>query len=208
MAAYASLDDAVGYLSQLRDVEVDNPDLEVLEACLTRAEAAVNEYIGVATNLLVATSDEQVVYGNGLQTLPLPPLTAGSVTAVTTLAGYTVPDYIERDGHLVVTDSSGVILSPWRSGLGYSYGSTIVWQENVPYTVTADFGYSTNDLANLAQATLERAVQYYNFKDSGGSETIGAEGAITTVKTGWTPGTKQILDGIAKRVRGFSGGVW
>lgn len=208
MAAYASLDDAVGYLSQLRGVEVDNPDLEVLEACLTRAEAAVNEYIGVATNLLAATSDDVVVYGNGLQTLPLPPLTAGSVTAVTTLAGYTVPDYIERDGHLVVTDSSGVLLFPWRSGLGYSYGSTIVWLENVPYTVTADFGYSTNDLANLAQATLERAVQYYRYKDSGGSETIGSEGAITTVKTGWTPGMKQILDGIAKRVRGFSGGVW
>lgn len=208
MAVYAGLDDVVGYLSQLRDADVDNPDLEVLEDCLSRAEAAVNAYIGVTTNLSLATAADRIVYGNGLQILPLPPFTADSVTEVVAPDSYTVPDYIEQDGCLVITDSTGIVVSPYRSGLSYTYGSTTVWQQGVPYTVSADFGYSATDLDNLVQATLERAVQYWRYKDSGGSETIGSEGAITTVKTGWTPGTKELLDGIAKRVRGFNGGVW
>lgn len=206
--AYAGLDELVGYLDQFRSQSAENPDFDVLESCLSRAEAAVNERIGVTTSLAAAASAERVVYGNGLQILPLPSLVAGSVEEVTAPSGYTVPDYIEQDGCLVLTDSSGIILSPARFGLAYVSGSTTVWQPGVPYTVTADFGYSETDLANLAQATLERAVQYWRYKDSGGSETIGSEGAITTVKTGWTPATKELLDKIAQRVRGFSGGVW
>jgi hypothetical protein len=74
--------------------------------------------------------------------------------------------------------------------------------------VTATFGLSAEDMTHLTQATLERAVQIWRYRDSGGSETIGAEGAITTVRTNWTPGTKQGLDSIKRRLRGNAIGVY
>lgn len=208
MAEYADLADAVGYLSQLRDVDLDNPDLEVIDACLTRAEAFVNRYIKVPSSLTAAATSDVVIYGNGLQSLPLPPYVAGSVEEVAAPSGYTVPDYIEYQDALVLTDSNGIILTPYRYGLAFEYGSSTVWQQGVPYTVSATFGWSATDLAVLAEATLQTAVQLYRYKDTGGSETIGAEGAITTVRAGWTPLVKQGLDDIKERVQGFSGGIW
>lgn len=215
MATYASLEDVVGYLSQLRDADADNPDLEVLEECLTRAEGFVNRAIKAPTALTAAAAADRVIYGNGLQTLPLPMFTAGSVTEVTAPSGYTIPDYIEQDGSLVITDSNGIVVTPYRNpgitvwnGFPLSYPSTSVWQYGVPYTVSATFGWSADDLAVLGEATLQTAVQLWRYKDAGGSETIGAEGAITTVRAGFTPLVKQGLDDIAQRVRGFSGGVW
>lgn len=211
--AYVDLDDLRGpdgYLDQFKtdDDTADEQHDELLSKVLTRAEAFVNAYIGTRSSLTAAASSTRTVYGNGLQTLLLPPHVDGSVTLVETLSGYTVPDYIEQDGALVLTDSTGVILSPYRYGLVYSYGSSLVWAPGVPYTVTADFGWSATDLAVLAEATLQTAVQFWRYKDTGGSETIGAEGAITTVRAGWTPLVKHALDDIARRVRGSSGGIW
>lgn len=212
--SYVTIDDLRGpdgYLDQQftdeSGDELTNHDT-VLTAILARAEAFVNRYIKVPSSLAAAASDEVVLYGNGLQTLILPPYVAGSVEEVSTLSGYTVPDYIEQDGALVITDASGIVVAPYRYGLGYAYGSSVVWQQGVPYTVTATFGWSADDLAVLAEATLEIAVQLWRYRDAGGSETIGAEGAITTVRAGFTPLVKQGLDDIAQRVRGFSGGIW
>lgn len=208
MATYVELPDLVGYLTQFRDVDPDNPDLETLDDCLNRAEGFVNSYIGTRTSLAAATATTAVVYGNNLQTLLLPPYTAGSVTLVAAPSGYTVPDYIEQDGSLVITDSSGIVVTPYRAGLAYTYGSSLVWQYGLPYTVSATFGWNTSDLAVLTEATLQIAVQLWRYRDAGGSETIGAEGAITTVRAGFTPLVKLGLDDIGRRVRGATVGVW
>lgn len=212
--AYVTLDNLRGpdgYLDQQFTDDSGLPNEEhdtALAAILLRAESFVNSYLKVSTSLTLAATADRVIYGNGLQILPLPPFVAGSVTLVSTISDYTVPDYIEQDGALVLTDSTGVLLSPYRYGLSYSYGSATVWTPGVPYTITADFGWSASDLAVLAEATLQTAVQLWRYRDTGGSETIGAEGAITTVRAGWTPLVKQALDDIAQRVRGFSGGIW
>lgn len=198
-----------GYLDQFeQDGTLDESRDTVLTAILTRAEAFVNAYIGTRTSLAAAASGTSIVYGNGLQTLILPAYTVGSVTLVSAPSGYTVPDYIEQDGALVITDSTGIVVTPYRYGLGYAYGSSLVWQYGVPYTVTATYGWGADDLAVLAEATLQTAVQLWRYRDTGGSETIGAEGAITTVRAGWTPLVKQGLDNIAQRLRGYSAGVW
>lgn len=208
MATYAQLEDLTGYLSQFRDVDADNPDLEVMDACLTRAEGFVNRTIKTPAALTAAAEAERIIYGNGLQTLVLPPYVADSVTLVEAPSGYTVPDYIEMDGSLVITDSSGIVVTPYRSGLAYAYGSTLVWTYGVPYTVSATFGWSADDLAVLTEATLQIAVQLWRYKDAGGSGTVGNEEATTEVKAGYTPLVKQGLEDIAQRVRGFSGGIW
>lgn len=205
-ATIAQLRGATGYLNQLTDTDTDRDT--ILSAILARAEGFVNAYLGTRTSLAAAASSSAVVYGNDLQTLILPAYTAGSVTLVSAPSGYTVPDYIEQDGALVITDSSGIVVQPYRAGLAYSYGSSVVWQYGVPYTVSATYGWATDDLAVLAEATLQTSVQLWRYRDTGGSETIGAEGAITTVRAGWTPLVKQGLDDIAKRLRGYSAGVW
>jgi hypothetical protein len=199
-----------GYLDQLVDSSgiVDTSKDTILLDVLERAESFVNAYLGTTASLAAATATTAIVYGTGTQVLPLPPLTAGSVTSVTTLSGYTVPDYIEQDGALVITDSTGVVSRMYNAGLAYAYGSTVVWSYGVPYTVSATFGWPAGDLAVLAEATLQVAVQLWRYKDAGGSETIGAEGAITTVRAGWTPLVKSGLDSIKRRLAGNSVGVW
>lgn len=209
---YCTIDDlrgAEGYLEQFEgDGTLDTTHDSVLLAILERAEAFVNSYIGTTSSLSAAAASTTIVYGNGLQSLTLPPLVPGSVTLVTAPSGYTIPDYIEQDGALVLTDSSGIVLQPYRSSLAFTTGSPIRWTYGVPYTVSATFGWSAGDLAILAEATLQTAVQLWRFRDTGGSDVSGTEGAVVVVKAGWTPLVKSGLDDIARRVRGFNVGVW
>lgn len=210
--AYATIDDlrgAEGYLEQFEgDGTLDTTHDSVLLAILERAEAFVNSYIGTPTSLSPAAAATTIVYGNGLQTLMLPPIVPGSVTLVTAPSGYTIPDYIEQDGALVLTDSAGIVVQPYRSSLAFTTGSPLRWTYGVPYTVSATFGWSAGDLAILAEATLQTAVQLWRFRDTGGSDVSGTEGAVVVVKAGWTPLVKSGLDDIARRVRGFNVGVW
>jgi hypothetical protein len=208
--AYATDDDLIGYLNQFRDETTSNPDLETLHDCLLRANGFVNTYLGTTTDLSLADTATQTLYGDGglylTSTAPM-----ATVTAVTAPSGYSVPDYIEQDGMLRITDSSGVVTYPAYPSLGapsWSYTSGGGWVRGVPYSVTADFGYTADEIAVLTEATLQTAVQLWRYKDAGGSETIGAEGAITTVRAGWTPLVRQGLDAIKRRMQGNSVGVW
>lgn len=203
---YASLDQLKNELDQLQDTtEHDTALLEKLE----RATAFVNAYLGTTSDLTLGTSETRTLYGDGGVFLSSD-VPMSTVTAITTLSGYTVPSYVLVDGVLRITDSSGVLVEPRYPSLSgydswvYSYG----WQRNIPYSVTATFGYSLDDLAVLTEATLQTAVQLWRYRDTGGSETIGSEGAITTVRAGWTPLVKQALESIKRRMRGSSVGIW
>jgi hypothetical protein len=86
------------------------------------------------------------VYGNGTAYLPLPAFEPESVTLVEAPSGYTVPEYIEQDGHLVVVDTTGRIpnlrgYTPWFVDWG---GTAVLWAAGVPYTVTATFTAATD----------------------------------------------------------------
>lgn len=205
---YVELPDVTGYLNQLRDLDPDDLDLQVVGDCLTRAHGFVNTYLGTTSNLTASDEDTRTLYGDGTVFLSSDvPMSA--VTLVEAPSGYSVPDYVLIDGVLRITDSSGVLLRPAYPSLGGSpwpYGGG--WGRDVPYSVTATFGYSAADLGVLAEATLQTTVQLWRYRDSGGSETIGAEGGVTTVRAGWTPLVKEGLDAIKRRMRGNSVGVW
>lgn len=203
--AYADFDDVLNALDQFAGTDPESAVGVAIQDRLDWSNSEVNVYLGIDTDLAAAAPGTAVVYGNGGQILDLPPHTTGSVTLVTPLDGYTVPDYIERDGMLVVTSSTGVIASPRRYGLAYDYGSSSVWTEGAPYTVSAAFGWSADVLNTLRSITVDLTVQSWRYKDAGGSETVGAEGAVTTVRSGLTPRMKMDLDAIKRRVNGSFG---
>lgn len=181
-----------------------------LEARLAQATAAVNKYLGTPTNLTAAASGTRTIYGSGHLSLPLPAHT-GTVTLVAAPAGHTVPDYVEQDGELVITDSAGVILRPWQGGLSARYDwpyATGGWTYGLGYTVTASWGYDADALAILKAVTLDLAVQLWRYRDAGGSETVGAEGGVVTVRSGLTPLHKLMLDPVRDLVKGRTVGVF
>lgn len=190
MAAYVSAHRIKeDHLTQLRDThEWDT----ALDRCAAAATALIENELGYS---FAATAvGTRAVYGDGTDYLLLPVnAVAGTVTAVTTLAGYTVPSYVEQSGYLVVTDSAGII-APSRSLYGltglYPYGG---WLRGVPYTVSATYGYGAvpEDIARLC---AEIAVIYWRFRDSGGSEVVGAEGGATiNVRAALSPLQKAVL---------------
>lgn len=179
----------------------------LLTECLNEANGLVNSAIGAATTLTAAASSTRVLYGDGGLYLSSD-IPMSTVTSVTTLSGHTVPSYVLLDGVLRITDSTGILIEPWYPALGgsswpYSSG----WTRNLPYTVIATFGLSASDIAILRAAELDAAVQIFRYKDAGGSETIGADAAIITVRAGWSPLIREGLESIRRRLMGNSVGV-
>jgi hypothetical protein len=105
---------------------------------------------------VVATS--QVIYGDGTNYLRLPPYVPGTLNATITLPdGYTAPDFVERDGYLVRTSTTGVLppVPPY-----HPFG----WYQGVAVTVSAKWGYSETP-ADVQQAVLELAINLWRETD-------------------------------------------
>ncbi len=210
MPTYASpFDLKAQSLTQFLD-DADPPDVALI-ARLDQAEAMVNAYLGLSVSLAAAAISGKSIYGDGTRMLLLPPHTNGSVTSVTTLAGFTVPNYTQLNDYLVTTDSTGIMNVDAFYGLSgqwYNYGQHLnVWRRGLPYTVTASYGHSAGTLAILKAVTLDIATQLWRYKEAGGSETIGAEGGVTTVRSGLTALHKLSLDDIRGRL-GRTAGVY
>lgn len=208
MTSYASISElrgATGRLDQLTDTNTNRDTL--LQACLDQATSIINLELGFA--LTAAAAGTQTVYGTATVWLPLPLFTAGSVSLVSTLSGYTVPSYVESGGALRITNSSGIYTVPpdYRltpaSGYGYGYGygydsgliygGGAVWLPGVPYTVHATFGASADDLTAARMCCLEIATALWKFRDSGGSTAIGTENAVVVVKNAYSPMVRDML---------------
>lgn len=162
-----------------------------LQACLDEATSIITTELGYT--LTAAAAGTQTVYGTGTVWLPLPRFTPDSVSLVEQLNGYAVPDYVESGSALRITDSSGVYsIAPYpQLTPRYGYGAT--WLPGVPYTVTATFGVSADDLVAARLCCLEIAVQLFRFKDAGGSSVIGTEAAVETVRNEYSPIVKRML---------------
>lgn len=206
MTSYASLSEmrgATGRLDQLTDTNANRDTL--LQACLDQATSIINMELGFA--LTAAAPGTQTVYGTATVWLPLPLFTAGSVSLVATLSGYTVPSYVESGGALRITNSTGIYTAPpdYRltpaSGYGYGYGYDSgltyggggVWLAGVPYTVSATYGASADDLNAAKMCCLEIAVMLWKFRDSGGSTAVGTENAVVVVKNAYSPVVSRML---------------
>lgn len=100
------------------------------------------------------TATEKVIFGEGSVYLSLPPYVAGSLNTTLELpSGYTAPSFVERDGYLIITGTTGTLLS--RSALGRA--SDHVWWSGVPITVTARWGYGATP-ADVKMAVIEMVI--------------------------------------------------
>jgi hypothetical protein len=208
--AYATLDEFRGPLGSLDQFADPDPKDTLLQTCLDDAEAILNTELGFT--LTLATSGDRVVYGDGTAYLALPLYVPGSIDAIVPLTGYTVPAYVEQDGILVTTDASGILYpsySPYGYGLPYISDPLLtaagLWSPRVPYTITADWGASADDMKVARRITLELAVQLFRFKDAGGAQVLGVEGAgAVVVKNSFSPIIQQMIT----RLKRSGIGVW
>lgn len=188
------------YLEQLNETAKHDG---AIQHFLNAAEARINKLLGFSFSTPV--SGAQIIYGDG--TVWLTPPTYTGVPVVTAPSGYTVPTFEEVDGSLVIADSSGVLAYPYLPSLAYDGWITQVWQNRVPYTVTADFGEGDvpDDLKDVCG---QIAVRLFMSRDSGGSEVAGVEGATSIqVRHGLTPEQIAVIESY-KQTHGFSVGVW
>jgi hypothetical protein len=192
--AYATIEQLRAYLPQIKET-VSRDDL--LADVLDRATAIVDRETGLAFGTAAAGS--RTAYGDGTAWLVPPHYTAGSLTAVTTISGWSVPAYTEQDGMLVARSSSGIL------GLNRAGDPFLGWAAGVPYTVAATFGYADVP-ADITECTLELAVRIWRARDAGFSDVVGVQGGGAVGYNGALPAlVKRILEGYKRRE---SAGVW
>lgn len=161
-----------------------------IRAALAAAEAIVNLELGYS--FAAAAPGTAVLYGDGTDYLKLPATyVEGSVTAVTAPSGYTVPDYVEQEGYLVVSRDGVLGAYPYR-GLSYPYGYGYGWQRGIAYTVAGNFGNSAPD--DIKLAVREIATQLWRFRDAGGAEVVGNDAGVRTVRSSLSPLVRSILE--------------
>lgn len=199
---YATLIDIRRRIDQVTDTAANNALLNDLLAIATQV---IDTELGFAFG--TAAVGTRVVYGDGTDYLVPPAFVAGSVTAVTTLAGYTVPSYIVTEGMLVVTSLAGVVGSVFNYPSLANWRGVGGWLAGVPYTVSATYGYSAVP-ADIKECCLEIAVRLWRAKDAGFSDVVGVEGGGAVGYNGALPAmVKRILDKYAGRASN-SVGVW
>ena len=186
---YASVTELKRYaLTQLEETSEDDTQLSHYLAVAT---ALIDNELGYSFEATNTTP--QVVYGDGTPYLKLPADYLGPITGVTAPSGYTVPDYVERDGYLITTDSSGVLYERTLSSLAYGYTYASVWLPRVPYTIAATYGYGATVPIDIKQLCIEIAVMVRKYAATGGSDVVGTETAAVTVRSQLNPLQKAIL---------------
>lgn len=104
---------------------------------------------------VVATN--KTIYGDGSSYLKLPPYVSGSLnTTLTYPDGYTALDFIERDGYLIQTSSTG-IAAPF---LYYTSG----WYGGLPIVVSAIWGYESTP-EDVKMAAIEMVINLWRETD-------------------------------------------
>lgn len=119
-----------------------------------------------------ATVSDKVIYGDGSVYLNLPPYVAGSLnTTLTVPDGYTAPTFVERDGFLVITATTGALLT--RSALGHT--SDFTWWDGVPITISARWGYTATP-ADVKMAVIEMVINLLRTVDPAETNLTDLEG--------------------------------
>lgn len=124
------------------------------------------EYFEAAGN----TPSSRTFYGDGTHYLKLDQYVPGSLNTTLTLpTGYTAPDFVERDGHLQITASNGVLLT--SSSPLFSEG----WWANVPITVSAKWGFEATP-EDVKLAIIELVVNLWRETDPANVKLVNLEG--------------------------------
>lgn len=128
------------------------PDAEV-DALIEQVSRVFDLECGVEPEHFEAAtgpSTARTFYGDGTNYLRLDPYVADSLTGISLPAGYAAPDYVERDGYLIITAPDGSLLT--RRGFSNLWCGG--WREGVPVSVTAQWGYSATP-ADVKLAIIE-----------------------------------------------------
>lgn len=148
------------------------PDGEV-ETLIENASRLFDLECGVEPGYFEAAGvsvTNRTFYGNGTRFLKVGRYVPGSLnTAITLPEGYTVPDFIERDGeYLVITDSGGVV-----NGSSRCYGEG--WLTGVPIIISAKWGFEVTP-PPVKQAVIKWAVELWRITDPANQKLLAIEG--------------------------------
>lgn len=178
-ATYVTLADLIGPLGYLDQVDVTDEDLaQRAQNVLDRAESIVNAELGFTFEAWGAPAARNVRAQNGVF-FTLPAHQIGSVSAVETMSGTAITDFVERDsGRLYGVDSQG-----WE----------IPWQSQM-YAVTAIWGYGPVPDA-VKGVVLEVAVNMWRSAETGHfTNVIGAQdGGAVGYEGALTPQQKMVI---------------
>lgn len=124
---------------------------------------------------VVATA--RTFYGDGTAHLKIDPYVPETLsTTITVPIGYTAPEFIEKDGYLVQATSDGFSLS---NNVLASFTNRGVfssrWQEGMPITVTAKWGYATTP-ADVKMAVIEWAINLWREVDPASQRLVNLDG--------------------------------
>ena len=153
-----------------------------LEALIEQASRMFDRACGVPDEwfnpVAIPVATMKTIYGDGSNYLRLPPYIPGSLsTSLTLPEGYTAPDFIERDGYLLV-HSSGVLSTSVGSYYGawpYNFPVWQGWYVGVPITVSAIWGYYETP-ADVKMAVIEMVLNLWRESDPAQVKLTNLEG--------------------------------
>lgn len=189
MASYATTAEFREYGYQATTAALSDA---ILSKILERASRVFDIACEVEENHFVAAggSTARVFYGEGTDYLEIDDYT-GNLT-VTMPSGYTVPDYVVKDGFLLRTYSDNGSLSSSLRGWAGEFVSP-GWPAGVPVTITATWGYSAIP-ADVVEATLEIAIAIWRGKDESYAKAIALPDGSLSLRDALPPRAKFIAD--------------
>jgi hypothetical protein len=191
MSDYATLDQITARLLPNSKIAADDPMLAIL---ITSASRAVDSYLTVEDDFFAEAGPDATprdVYGNGGLQIKLPPY-VGDVTEADVVAppGYTTPTFDQVSGWLCITNRA---LAGMPGGqLCNCPDSPFLWRANVPYTVSARWGWPAIP-ADINEAVIETVVRWYRGRDDAYVGVIAME-SVVAFERALPVGAKTILD--------------
>jgi hypothetical protein len=182
--SYVTIDEVKLYAFQYQE----DQDRDVFDLLIPRASAIFDTLCGVSPGYFLPRTGsdpatEQTFYGSGGIYLTLPPHV--EAIEITMPTGYTLPTYVEMDGSLFLTDSSGVLV-------GTGGCADLTWPRGIAVKVKAKWGYeATPD--DVKEAVAELVVAMWRSKDSAFLKQINLENH-QTVNAALPPRTRMIID--------------
>lgn len=133
------------------------------------------EYFAVA-NLEGSSpaTEDRTFYGDGTNYLLVDPH-PGTIDSddVELPDTYTVPNFVDKDGYLIITDSRGRLMSQHNNSYGYSYWWT-GWPEGCPVTINSIWGFAEAQ-EDVKEAILELVIAMSRSRDSAFLKAIDLE---------------------------------
>lgn len=149
---------------------------EELEALIEQGSRLFDRVCGVPDGYFngvrypIATT--KTFYGDGTNYLRIDPYKPGSLnTSLTLPSGVTQPDFVERNGYLVITTSTGYG-PPFQNFYSSQWPG---WERGMPITISAIWGFEDSDAA-VKLAVIELVINLWRETDPAQVKLVNIEG--------------------------------